>query len=74
VIELTGAYPALHQAIRLAGVGGTVIAAGFYQRPAAALALGEEFHTTRSQRSRRRSPACRPPCGIAGVGIGCTSR
>ena len=29
MIELTGAYPALHQAIRLAGVGGTVIAAGF---------------------------------------------
>jgi threonine dehydrogenase-like Zn-dependent dehydrogenase len=44
VIELTGAYPALHQAIRLAGVGGTVIAAGFYQGPATALALGEEFH------------------------------
>ncbi len=44
VIELSGAYPALHQAIRLAGVGGTVIAAGFYQGPATALALGEEFH------------------------------
>jgi 2-desacetyl-2-hydroxyethyl bacteriochlorophyllide A dehydrogenase len=44
VIELTGTYPALHQAIRLAGVHGTVIAAGFYQGPATALALGEEFH------------------------------
>ena len=44
VIELTGAYPALHQAIRVAGAGGTVIAAGFYQGTAAALALGEEFH------------------------------
>jgi threonine dehydrogenase-like Zn-dependent dehydrogenase len=44
VIELTGAYPALHQAIRVAGPGGTVIAAGFYQGPATALALGEEFH------------------------------
>jgi 2-desacetyl-2-hydroxyethyl bacteriochlorophyllide A dehydrogenase len=44
VIELTGAYPALHQAIRIAGAGGTVIAAGFYQGPATALALGEEFH------------------------------
>jgi threonine dehydrogenase-like Zn-dependent dehydrogenase len=44
VIELTGAYPALHEAIRVAGVGGTVIAAGFYQGPATALALGEEFH------------------------------
>ena len=47
VIELTGAYPALHQAIRVAGVGGTVIAAGFYQGPGTALALGEEFHHNR---------------------------
>jgi threonine dehydrogenase-like Zn-dependent dehydrogenase len=47
VIELTGAYSALHQAIRLAGVGGTVIAAGFYQGPATDLALGEEFHHNR---------------------------
>ena len=47
VIELTGAYPALHQAIRVAGAGGTVIAAGFYQGPATAVALGEEFHHNR---------------------------
>ncbi|HYI58200.1 MAG TPA: zinc-binding dehydrogenase [Microlunatus sp.] len=47
VIELTGAYPALHQAIRVAGVGGTVVAAGFYQGPATALVLGEEFHHNR---------------------------
>jgi 2-desacetyl-2-hydroxyethyl bacteriochlorophyllide A dehydrogenase len=47
VIELTGAYPALHQAIRVAGVGGAVIAAGFYQGPATELALGEEFHHNR---------------------------
>jgi 2-desacetyl-2-hydroxyethyl bacteriochlorophyllide A dehydrogenase len=47
VIELTGAYPALHQAIRVAGVGGTVVAAGFYQGPATALNLGEEFHHNR---------------------------
>ena len=47
VIELTGAYPALHQAIRVAGVGGSVVAAGFYQGPATALALGEEFHHNR---------------------------
>jgi 2-desacetyl-2-hydroxyethyl bacteriochlorophyllide A dehydrogenase len=47
VIELTGAYPALHQAIRVAGVDGTVVAAGFYQGPATALALGEEFHHNR---------------------------
>jgi len=47
VLELTGAYPALHQAIRVAGVGGTVVAAGVYQGPATALALGEEFHHNR---------------------------
>jgi len=47
VIEMTGAYPALHQAIRVAGVEGTVVAAGFYQGPATALALGEEFHHNR---------------------------
>lgn len=47
VIELTGAYPALQQAIRTAGVGGTVVAAGFYQGPATALSLGEEFHHNR---------------------------
>jgi len=47
VIELTGAYPALHQAIRVAGAEGEVIAAGFYQGPATALALGEEFHHNR---------------------------
>jgi 2-desacetyl-2-hydroxyethyl bacteriochlorophyllide A dehydrogenase len=47
VIELSGAYSGLHQAIRLAGVGGTVIAAGFYQGPATDLVLGEEFHHNR---------------------------
>ena len=47
VIELTGAYPALHEAIRCAGVDGTVVAAGFYQGAAAALRLGEEFHHNR---------------------------
>ena len=31
----------------MAGVGGTVVAAGFYQGPATALALGEEFHHNR---------------------------
>lgn len=47
VIELSGTYSALQQAIRLAGPDGTVIAAGFYQGPAAALSLGEEFHLNR---------------------------
>jgi 2-desacetyl-2-hydroxyethyl bacteriochlorophyllide A dehydrogenase len=47
VIELTGVYPALQEAIRCAGVDGTVVAAGFYQGPATALRLGEEFHHNR---------------------------
>jgi 2-desacetyl-2-hydroxyethyl bacteriochlorophyllide A dehydrogenase len=47
VLELTGAYPALNAAIRCAGVDGTVVAAGFYQGPATALSLGEEFHHNR---------------------------
>jgi 2-desacetyl-2-hydroxyethyl bacteriochlorophyllide A dehydrogenase len=47
VIELTGAYTALHEAIRCAGVDGTVVAGGFYQGPATALRLGEEFHHNR---------------------------
>jgi 2-desacetyl-2-hydroxyethyl bacteriochlorophyllide A dehydrogenase len=47
VIELTGVYPALHEAIRCAGVDGTVVAGGFYQGPATALRLGEEFHHNR---------------------------
>lgn len=47
VIELSGAYPALQQAIRVAGPDGAVIAAGFYQGSAVALALGEEFHHNR---------------------------
>lgn len=47
VIELTGAYPALQEAIRAAGVGGTVVAGGFYQGSAGALVLGEEFHHNR---------------------------
>src|SRR4029453_10112538 len=41
VIELTGAYPALHQAIRVAGSGGKVIAASFYQGPGTPPALHE---------------------------------
>lgn len=49
VIELTGTYPALAEAIRVAGPDGEVIAAGFYQGGAAALALGEEFHHNRVQ-------------------------
>jgi threonine dehydrogenase-like Zn-dependent dehydrogenase len=46
-IELSGAYPALHEAIRSVMPGGRVVAAGFYQGPATALDLGEEFHHNR---------------------------
>ena len=47
VIELSGSYAALHQAIRIAGPGGTVVAAGLYHGSPGALALGEEFHHNR---------------------------
>ena len=46
-IELSGAYPALQEAIRTCGYGGRVVASGFYQGPATALRLGEEFHHNR---------------------------
>jgi threonine dehydrogenase-like Zn-dependent dehydrogenase len=46
-IEMSGAYPALHEAIRTVGVGGRVVAAGFYQGEAIGLRLGEEFHHNR---------------------------
>jgi threonine dehydrogenase-like Zn-dependent dehydrogenase len=47
VIELSGSYAALHKAIRIAGPGGTVVAAGLYHGPTDTLALGEEFHHNR---------------------------
>ena len=46
-IEMSGAYPALQEAIRTVGVGGRVVAAGFYQGDANGLRLGEEFHHNR---------------------------
>ena len=46
-IELSGVFPALHEAIRLVGPDGRVVAAGFYQGEATALRLGEEFHHNR---------------------------
>ncbi|GAA4973422.1 zinc-binding alcohol dehydrogenase [Kineococcus glutinatus] len=46
-IDLSGAYPALHEATRLVGADGRVVAAGFYQGGAADLRLGEEFHHNR---------------------------
>jgi 2-desacetyl-2-hydroxyethyl bacteriochlorophyllide A dehydrogenase len=48
-VELSGAYPALHQALRSVAVGGRVVAAGFYQGDGAGLRLGDEFHHNRVQ-------------------------
>jgi threonine dehydrogenase-like Zn-dependent dehydrogenase len=47
VIELSGSYAALHEATRIAGPEGRVVAAGFYQGAAQELRLGEEFHHNR---------------------------
>ena len=47
VIELSGSDAALHEATRIAGPEAMVVAAGFYQGPAGALRLGEEFHHNR---------------------------
>nr|WP_255429943.1 zinc-binding alcohol dehydrogenase [Streptomonospora sp. PA3] len=46
-IEVSGAYPALHEALRSVAVGGRVVATGFYQGEGAGLRLGEEFHHNR---------------------------
>lgn len=47
-IELSGRYPALHDAIRSVRLAGTVVAAGFYTgSPGDELRLGEEFHHNR---------------------------
>lgn len=46
-IEISGSYPALHEAIRSAAVGARVVAAGFYQGDGAGLSLGDEFHHNR---------------------------
>ncbi|MFI6507849.1 zinc-binding alcohol dehydrogenase [Streptosporangium sp. NPDC050855] len=48
-IEISGAYPALHEAVRSVTVGGRVVASGFYQGDGAGLRLGEEFHHNRVQ-------------------------
>jgi 2-desacetyl-2-hydroxyethyl bacteriochlorophyllide A dehydrogenase len=47
VIEISGAYPALHEAIRSVTTEGRVVAAGFYQGDGVGLRLGEEFHHNR---------------------------
>lgn len=47
VIEMSGAYSALHEAIRCAAYSSRVVAGGFYQGQASPLRLGEEFHHNR---------------------------
>jgi threonine dehydrogenase-like Zn-dependent dehydrogenase len=46
-IETSGVTAGLHDAIAAAGLGGTVVAVGFYQGGAEALRLGEEWHHNR---------------------------
>ncbi|MQA02247.1 MAG: zinc-binding dehydrogenase [Streptosporangiales bacterium] len=48
-LEVSGAYPALHEAIRSVAYSARVVAAGFFQREGMGLALGEEFHHNRVQ-------------------------
>lgn len=47
IIEISGSYHGLHEAIRSVAVSGRVVAAGFYQGDGAGLNLGEEFHHNR---------------------------
>lgn len=48
-IELSGSYHALREAVRAVAPDSAVVAAGFYQGPATALHLGEEFHHNRAR-------------------------
>ena len=47
VIEMTGSYQALHEAVRTAAYSSRVVASGFFQGPATSLRLGEELHHNR---------------------------
>lgn len=46
-IEASGAYPALHEAVRSAAYSAKVVALGFFQGSGLGLDLGEEFHHNR---------------------------
>jgi 2-desacetyl-2-hydroxyethyl bacteriochlorophyllide A dehydrogenase len=48
-VEISGVYPALHEALRSVTVGGRVVASGFYQGDGIGLRLGDEFHHNRVQ-------------------------
>jgi 2-desacetyl-2-hydroxyethyl bacteriochlorophyllide A dehydrogenase len=47
VIEMSGAYQALQEAVRTVAYSSRVVAAGFFQGEGLALRLGEEFHHNR---------------------------
>ncbi|MGB2569945.1 zinc-dependent alcohol dehydrogenase [Micromonospora citrea] len=65
-LELSGAYPALHEAIRATTHAGRVVAAGFYQGGADGLGLGEEFHHNRIQLVAAQVSGPAPAPGLAG--------
>ncbi len=46
-VEISGSYPALHEAIRSTAYNSNVVCAGFFQGEGAGLYLGEEFHHNR---------------------------
>ena len=46
-IEISGSYPALHEAIRSTAYNSKVVSAGFFQGQGTGLFLGEEFHHNR---------------------------
>jgi 2-desacetyl-2-hydroxyethyl bacteriochlorophyllide A dehydrogenase len=47
VIEMSGAYQALQEAVRTAAYSSRVVVSGFFQGPGTPLRLGEEFHHNR---------------------------
>jgi len=47
VIEMSGSYAALHEAIRSAAYSSRVVVSGFFQGQATPVRLGEEFHHNR---------------------------
>jgi threonine dehydrogenase-like Zn-dependent dehydrogenase len=47
VIEMSGSYDALHEAVRTAGFSARVVASGFLQGAGSSLRLGDEFHHNR---------------------------
>lgn len=47
VIEMSGSYHALHEAVRAAAYSSRVVVGGFFQGPATPVRLGEEFHHNR---------------------------